>query len=237
MGGSNNYPIVFGQLTKRDGAFLIGRNAEPDFKWTDLAGKEIIGGRKGGMPAMSLEHALRKNNLDITTDLTMNYDVQFDLITAAFEGGTGDYCTMFEPNASQYESLGKGHIIASIGSEAGEIPYTCFMATKEYIASHSKQVTDFMKAIIKAIDFVTTGDIEEIVDGLTASFPTTDRELLIKSVENYKKIDAYMSNPVMTKAAFDNMIEILKESGSLSGEVKFEDIIDNGIVEKILSEK
>lgn len=237
VGGSNNYPIVFGQLTKCDGAFLIGRNAEPDFKWTDLAGKEIIGGRKGGMPAMSLEHALRKNNFDITTDLTMNYDVQFDLITAAFEGGTGDYCTMFEPNASQYETLGKGHIIASIGSEAGEIPYTCFMATKEYIASHSKQVTDFMKAIIKAIDFVTTGDIEEIVDGLTASFPTTDRALLIKSVENYKKIDAYMSNPVMTKTAFDNMIEILKESGSLSGEVKFEDIIDNGIVEKILSEK
>lgn len=52
--GSKNYPVVFGQLTRCDGAFLVGRTPEPDFEWTDVAGKEIIGGRKGGMPAMSL---------------------------------------------------------------------------------------------------------------------------------------------------------------------------------------
>jgi len=236
-GGSNNYPIVFGQLTKCDGAFLIGRNPADNFKWTDLKGAEIIGGRKGGMPAMSLEHALRKNGMTIGTDLTLNYDVQFDLITAAFEGGTGDYCTMFEPNASQYEKLGKGYIVASVGAEAGDLPYTCFMATKSYIDTHGETVTNFMKAIIKAIDFVINGDIDEIVDGLTASFPTTDRELLKKSVENYKAIDAYMSNPVMTEAAFANMIDILRESGSLKGTVAFGDIIDNSIVEKILAEK
>ncbi|MGN1041854.1 MAG: ABC transporter substrate-binding protein [Christensenellales bacterium] len=236
-GGSNNYPIVFGQLTKRDGAFLVGRKAEPDFKWTDLAGKEIIGGRKGGMPAMSLEHALNKNGLAIGTDVVLNYDVQFDLITAAFEGGTGDYCTMFEPNASQYEALGKGYIITDVGSEAGEMPYTCFMATKDFIAKNSDKVTAFMKAIIKAVDFVTVGATEEIVDALVPSFPTTSRELLKKSVENYKAIDAYMSNPVMTKSAFDNMITVLKESKSLNGDVAFEEIIDNSIVEKIIAEK
>ena len=32
-GGSNDSPQVFGQLTKRDGSFLVGRTPEPDFKW------------------------------------------------------------------------------------------------------------------------------------------------------------------------------------------------------------
>lgn len=235
--GSNNYPVVFGQLTNCDGAFLVGRNAEPDFQWSDLAGKEIIGGRKGGMPAMSLEHALRLNNLSIGTDLTLNYDVQFDLITAAFEGGTGDYCTMFEPNASQYEAAGKGHIIASVGAEAGDIPYTCFMATKEYISANPDKVTAFMKAIIRAIDFVTESDDAEVAEAIQASFPTTEREMLVKSVCNYKAIDAYMTNPVMTAENFDRMLDILAESGSIDSRPSFEDIIDNSIIEKILAEK
>ena len=236
-GGSNNYPVVFGQLTKCDGAFLIGRKAEPDFKWSDLKGKEIIGGRKGGMPAMSLEHALNKNNLVVGTDLTLNYDVQFDLITAAFEGGTGDYCTMFEPNASQYEALGKGYIVASVGKEAGDIPYTCFMATKEYIAANPEKITGFMKAVIKGIDFVINGNPDEIAEALKPSFPTTDDALLKKSVESYKAINAYMTDPVMTEESFEHMLDILEESGSITQRIAFSDIIDNSIAEKILAEK
>lgn len=236
-GGSNNYPVVFGQLTKCDGAFLIGRKAEPDFKWSDLKGKEIIGGRKGGMPAMSLEHALNKNNLVVGQDLKLNYDVQFDLITAAFEGGTGDYCTMFEPNASQYEALGKGYIVASVGKEAGDIPYTCFMATKEYIAANPEKITGFMKAVIKGIDFVINGNPDEIAEALKPSFQTTDDALLKKSVESYKAINAYMTDPVMTKESFEHMLDILEESGSITQRIAFSDIIDNSIAEKILAEK
>ena len=41
IGGSNNVPTVFGQLTKRDGSFLVSRVDEADtFDWaTSLAGK------------------------------------------------------------------------------------------------------------------------------------------------------------------------------------------------------
>lgn len=235
--GSDNYPVVFGQLTQRDGAFLIGRERADDFVWSDLTGKEIIGGRKGGMPAMSLEHALNKNGLHKGQNVTLNYDVQFDLITAAFEGGTGDYCTMFEPNASQYEQAGKGYIVASVGEEAGSIPYTCFAATKKYLNNNRGKLTDFMKAIVKGIEFVQTSDSAAVADALQASFPTTDRALLIKSVDRYKEIDAYTANPVMTQESFDNMLDILLEAGTIERRVDFSAIIDNSIAEAILAEK
>ena len=48
VNGDANYPVVFGQLTKRDGSFLISRTNETNFDWKNLSGKHIIAGRKGG---------------------------------------------------------------------------------------------------------------------------------------------------------------------------------------------
>ena len=45
--GKDDLPVIFAQLTKRDGSFLVGRSDEA-FDWNDLKGKTIIGGRKGG---------------------------------------------------------------------------------------------------------------------------------------------------------------------------------------------
>jgi len=47
--GREDYPVVFAQLTKRDGSFLVGRTDEA-FSWEDLRGATILGGRKGGVP-------------------------------------------------------------------------------------------------------------------------------------------------------------------------------------------
>lgn len=45
--GANDYVINFAQLTQRAGNFLVAREKMPNFKWEDLKGKNILGGRKG----------------------------------------------------------------------------------------------------------------------------------------------------------------------------------------------
>ncbi|MBQ8426865.1 MAG: ABC transporter substrate-binding protein, partial [Clostridia bacterium] len=70
-------PQVFGQLTQRDGAFLVSRNAEPNFDWTNLRGKEILAGRKGGVPAMTFEYILNELGMHNGVDFNLNFDVQF----------------------------------------------------------------------------------------------------------------------------------------------------------------
>lgn len=62
--------------------------------------------------------------------MLLDNSVQFDMMTGAFLGGTGDYVTMFEPAASSVEAEGKGYIVASVGEAAGEIPYTAYFAKK-----------------------------------------------------------------------------------------------------------
>ena len=58
--GREDYPILFAQLTQKDGSFLVGREKSNNFNWNDIKGKNVIGGRPGGVPAMALEYAMKK---------------------------------------------------------------------------------------------------------------------------------------------------------------------------------
>ena len=186
LGGSKDSPKVFGQLTKRDGSFLVGRTAEPDFEWSNLAGKEILAGRRGGVPAMTFEYVIKTQKVDCT----LNYDVEFSTMTAAFEGGVGDYCTMFEPVASEYQKKGKGFIVASVGQESGEIPYTCFAAKESYIKNNPEKIDGLLRAVTRAVKYVNETDSDTVAELLVPYFTGTGKESLKDSVDSYKSIDA-----------------------------------------------
>ena len=135
--GKDDYPVVFGQLTKRDGSFLVGR-ADVPFSWELLRGKTVIGGRAGGVPEMTLEYVMRQNGVVPGTDATVDTTVQFNMMAGAFTGGNGDFVTLFEPTATEVAQAGKGYILASIGQESGEIPYTAYFASQAYIHDHAE---------------------------------------------------------------------------------------------------
>ena len=45
----DDYIVNFAQLTQRAGNFLVAREPADDFQWADLKGKNVLGGRKGGV--------------------------------------------------------------------------------------------------------------------------------------------------------------------------------------------
>lgn len=231
--GKQDMPVVFGQLTQRDGSFIIGREPVENFTWSVLDNKEILGGRQGGVPAMTLEYAIEKNNVQ---NCTINYDVAFDNLTSAFIGGTGDFVTAFEPTASQIVANGKGYILASVGAETGEIPYTAFTANRSYIDGNKETVKNFLKAIIRGYNYMMSASIDEIVNALKPSFDGTSDELLKKSIEAYIEIDSWARTPVMSKVAYDNLIRIMKNAGKLENDVAFEKVVDNTIAQEVLAD-
>ena len=60
-------------------------------------GKEVLGGRAGGMPQMVFEYILKKHGIDPKTDLTIDQSISFGLTAAAFTSGDADYTVEFEP--------------------------------------------------------------------------------------------------------------------------------------------
>ena len=77
--GATDPVVNFAQLTQRAGNFLVAREEMPDFKWEDLKGKKVLGGRAGGMPQMVFEYILKKHGIDPKTDLTIDQSISFGL--------------------------------------------------------------------------------------------------------------------------------------------------------------
>jgi len=232
LGGSKDSPKVFGQLTKRDGSFLVGRTAEPDFEWSNLAGKEILAGRRGGVPAMTFEYVIKMQKVDCT----LNYDVEFSTMTAAFEGGVGDYCTMFEPVASEYQKKGKGFIVASVGQESGEIPYTCFAAKESYIKNNPEKIDGLLRAVTRAVKYVNETDSDTVAELLVPYFTGTGKESLKDSVDSYKSIDAWVTNMAMKESAFNKLQDVIELAGELEKRVDFSSLVVTEQADRIYKE-
>ena len=236
MEGQKDYPVIFGQLTQRDGSFLVAKNPEPNFKWSDTAGKHVLAGRKGGMPAMTLEYVMNQAGVD-TSGPNFDTTVQFDVMVGAFEGNNAcDYCTMFEPTASEFQAAGKGYIVASVGEASGFVPYTAFSAKKSYIADNKDTVTDFLRAVIRGYNFMKENDSETVAKSLEKSFAGTTLTSIAAAVENYLKIDAWCHSPVMKEEDFNLLQDIMTNAGNLSGRADFSLAVDNSIADIVAAE-
>ncbi|MFZ5985571.1 MAG: ABC transporter substrate-binding protein [Bacillota bacterium] len=232
--GKEDHAVVFAQLTKRDGSFLVGRKPEPDFKWDNVKGKTIIGGRKGGVPEMTLEYVLKKNGLMPGRDVNIDTSIQFALMAGAFTGGQGDYVTLFEPVASKVEKEGKGYILASIGKESGEIPYTAYYAKKSYIEKNKDIIQKFTNAIYKGQKWVESHTPEEIAEVIKPSFPDSDLETLITVAKRYKDTDAWSKDPVMGKESLQLLQKVMHMAGELDKEAPYEEIVTTEYADKAI---
>ena len=231
--GKEDYTQVFAQLTRKDGSFLVSKEKIDNFKWEDLKGKKIIPGRKGGVPYMTLEFVLKNHNLDVQNDLILDDSIKFDLMAGAFTSGDADFVTLFEPTASMTELQGKGYVVSSVGKEAGEIPYTAYFAKKSYIDNNQDLIQRFTNSIYKGEQWVKNHTSDEIANEIKDFFPDTEVEILSKSVQSYKDIEAWNETPVLTKESFDRLQEVIKTAGELEKEAPFDKVVNNSFANNI----
>lgn len=234
--GREDFPVLFAGLTKRDGSFLVSKSSEKDFDWKTLKGKSIIGGRPGGVPEMALEYVLNKNNIVPNKDVNMVTNIDFTATAGAFKSGAADYVALFEPTASMLEKEGSGKIVASIGESSGEMPYTCFFATKSYIENNQDVIESFTKALYKGQTWFKEHSSKEVADSILSFFPGTDKDIIISVIDNYKKIDALYDNPIITEEGLNHLMDVISDYDKSLIETRppFNDIVNNSFANKVL---
>jgi NitT/TauT family transport system substrate-binding protein len=233
--GKKDAPKVFAQLTQKDGAFLVSRVNEKDgFTLENLRGKDILAGREGGVPAMSFEYAMHEAGMTNGVDYTLNFGVQFNMMTPAFESGVSDYCTMFEPTANEYERQNKGYVVASMGELSGELPYTSFIALDSYLSENEETCLKFIRALKKGYDFIKNNDDETVANAIKNQFPSTDIISLKNSVKSYRAINAWVSDLKATESSFNRLQDIMEFAGELPSRFAFSKLATNSLVQKAL---
>lgn len=99
-----DYIVNFAQLTQRAGNFLVSREPMDNFKWEDIKGSYVLGGRKGGMPEMVFEFILKKNNIDPAADLSIDQSIDFGSTAAAFTGNDADFTVVYAEKYTAFKS-------------------------------------------------------------------------------------------------------------------------------------
>lgn len=228
QGGEKDYLKTFAQLTQKDGSFIVAREKIKDFTLDDLKGKEILGGRAGGMPEMTLEYALKENDIDPKKDVNINTSIEFASMGGAFIGGEGDFVTLFEPNALELEKEGYGYVVASLGELGGIVPYTSYSARISYIEENKELIENFTKAIQKGIDFVHNHSDEEVAKVIVDQFPDTSIEDIAKVVKRYRDIDAWPDTTEFSKDSFNHLQDIMIDYGAIDKKVPYSKLMYRG---------
>lgn len=229
--GANDYVVNFAQLTQRAGNFLVTREPMDSFKWEDLIGKDVLGGRKGGMPEMVFEYILRQNGID-PSEVNIDQSIDFGSTAAAFSGGQGDFTVEFEPFGTALEEEGKGYVVASLGEDSGYVPYTAFSAKKSYIDASPDVVQGFVNALQKGMDFVQSHTPEEIAAVIEPQFEETDPDTITAIVTRYYEQDTWKADLIFEKESFDLLQDILDSAGELSKRAPYEDLVTTEFAEE-----
>lgn len=225
-----DYAVNFLQLTQRDGSFLLGRQADSNFSFGDLTEAEILGGRIGGMPEMILEYILKTNGLDIGVDdatkaINVRTDIQFAAMAGAFIAGEGDYVSLFEPTATALEKEGKGFVVASLGEQSGNIPYTAYSATKSYMSANEEIIQHFTNAIYKGQQYVQNHSAAEIAEAISPFFTDLSLEDLTVVLQRYQSIDAWDHDGILEKEGFEKLMDIMALAGQLDKRADYDQIV------------
>ena len=224
--GASDYAVNFAQLTQRAGNFLVAREPIDDFEWDMLVGKNVLGGRAGGMPEMVFEYILKKNGIDPATDVIIDQSIDFGSTAAAFSGGQGDFSVEFEPHATSLEAKGDGYVVASLGEDSGYVPYTAFSAKKSYIENNPEVIQAFTNALQKGMDYVQSHSAEEIAEVISPQFAETDIDTITTIVDRYASQDTWKSDLIFTEESFTLLQNILEEAGELEERVPYADLVN-----------
>ena len=227
--GIEDSAVNFAQLTQRAGNFLVAREPIDDFSWDMLKGKDVLGGRAGGMPEMVFEYILSKNNID-KSEVNIDQSIDFGSTAAAFSGGQAEFTVEFEPHATSLELKGDGYVVASLGEASGYVPYTSFSAKKSYIENNPEVIQAFTNALKKGMNYCASHTSKEIAKAIAPQFPETDAETLEIIVGRYDAQDTWKTDPAFEKEAFDLLQNILMDAGELDAALPYEELVTTEFV-------
>lgn len=225
-GGEQDYLVNFAGLTKRDGQFILSRNNIDSFDWNDLKNKEVLVGRKGGMPALNFLNALKNAGININ-DVNLNYSVEFAALSGSFISGMGDYVNLFEPTATKVEKENFGHVVASIGAMSGEMPYTTFYTRKSFLNNNKELINKFRIALNKGLEFVSNNEPEVVAEVIHNQFKDESINNLTTMIKRYKENDCWYEDSNIKEVAYQNLEQVMLDNNLLEKKIDFNVLVNN----------
>lgn len=181
---------------------------------------------------MVFEYILKQNGIDPKKDVKIDQSIDFGSTGAAFSEGKGDFTVEFEPGATILEEAGKGHVVASLGTDSGYVPYTAFSAKKSYIEENKEVLQGVTNALQKGMDYVKTHTPEEIAKVIQPQFRESSLETITTIVTRYYEQETWKEDLIFEKESFELLQDILDDAGELTERTPYEKLVTTEFAKK-----
>jgi len=210
--GESSPLVHFAQINERDGFFIAGRRAEPDFSWKSLVGKEVLVDHFF-QPLAMFKYALHRKGIDFDTIKVIDAG-DVDAIDRAFRAGRGDYVHQQGPAPQQMEHEGIAHVVASVGAAVGPVAFSSLCASPQWL--QTDMALAFMRAYRKGRQFVVDSPARDVAQVVAEFFPATDRDVLIRTIETYQQLGCWVPDPAITMQAYEAVLDVFLHSGLIT---------------------
>ena len=204
--------VHFASINDRDGFYLTAREPNENFQWSDLEGQDVLVDHLF-QPHATLRYAMFLNGADFDKVNVIDAG-NVEQMDQAFRSGQGAYVHQQGPAPQQLENDGEGFMVASIGKAIGPVAFSSLCATREWLK------TDMAEAFLVAYQQAMTDIIDmpsvKIANTIHDFLPNIDKDVLITTLDDYKKLNTWKSNISINTNSYENLLKVFLHSGYIT---------------------
>jgi NitT/TauT family transport system substrate-binding protein len=210
--GETSEIVHFAQINQRDGFFIAGRHADPDFAWRKLVGSAVLADH-GGQPLAMLKYAAHQQGVDYASLNALDVGAP-EAMVAAFRDGQGDYIHLQGPAPQQLEHEGAAHVLASVGAAIGPVAFSSLCATRSWLATDAARA--FTRAFAKSRSWVADSPPEEIAQAEAPFLPGIDEAVLARTIASYQRLGCWQGTLEIPRDAYEVALDVFQHSGLIT---------------------
>ncbi|HET7340681.1 MAG TPA: ABC transporter substrate-binding protein [Methylomirabilota bacterium] len=223
----------FAEVNRLNGFFLLSRRPLADFTWRDMVGRTLIGFAEAPTPWQCLLTVLRRHGVDPAT-VRIERTRPLAEAVAAFRAGHGDFLEAGQPVTEQLLEEGVAHLAASMGEATGPLPFSSYMTTPRFLREERDVVVRFTRALSRAQRWLAQATANEVATLIAPAFAEVPAERRRRAVARYLGQDTWARQPVLTRAGFEYLQQILLDGGFITRRHRFEDLVDDAIAREVV---
>jgi NitT/TauT family transport system substrate-binding protein len=175
-----------------------------------------------------MQTVLRRHGVD-PARVTFRRDLSTPDAIAAFKARQGDFIEHGPPVIDQLIADGTGHLVASMGEATGPVPFSSLMATPETLTKQRDVLIRFVRGLYRAQRWMAASTAQEIAAVVAPVFGDIEPAVRVTAIERYLKQSTWATDPVLTRAGYETLQEILLSAGFIKKPHPFESLIDTEI--------
>lgn len=226
--------VSFCEAVRRDPFILVGRTPKPDFTVADLTKVRLGSVSEVPTPWMCLQEDVRQAGIDPAT-LTRVGDRTMPENVAALRAGDLDVVQLFQPYAEELLADGTGHLWYAQATR-GLCSYTTYNALQQTIETKGDALYRMTRAMYRTQKWLAAADTSTVVEALRPFFADLPLEILTASVQRYRDLGIWSTDPVMQPQGFTRLRRSLLTGGLIKYAPDYDGAVDMRFAHQVVRE-